>query len=114
MLVLLVGSVNLLFARVDVNLNKGIAYLLIGDKSLAGKYLSLYYQKGINPSLKNGFNLLMKGENDEAARHFKSYLDLDHRSSIALVGIALSTAHLSISNTDELLKRAAHASCIGS
>jgi len=107
MLVLLVGSVNVLFARVDVNLDKGITYLLIGDKSLAGKHLNLYYQKGINPSLKNGFNLLMEGENDEAARHFKSYLDLDHRSSIALVGIALSTAHLSISNTDELLKRAA-------
>lgn len=107
MLVLLVGSINVLFARVDVNLNKGIAYLLIGDKSLAGKHLNLYYQKGINPSLKNGFNLLMEGENEDAARHFKSYLDLDHRSSVALVGIALSTAHMSTSNTDELLKRAA-------
>lgn len=107
LLVLLVVSVNVLFARVDVNLNKGIAYLLIGDNGLAEKHLNLYFQKGINPSVKNGFKLLMKGENEDAARHFKSFLDLDHRSSVALVGIALSTAHLSISNTDELLKRAA-------
>ncbi len=106
MLVLLVFSVHLFSARVDANLNKGIAYLLIGDNGMAGKHLNLYFQKGINPSLKNGFKLLMQGEREDAARHFKSYLDLDHRSSIALVGIALSTAHLSISNTDELLKRA--------
>lgn len=106
LLVLLVVSANTLSARVDANLNKGIAYLLIGDNGMAGKHLNLYFQKGINPSLKNGFKLLMEGEREDAARHFKSYLDLDHRSSMALVGIALSTAHLTISNTEELLKRA--------
>lgn len=104
--VLFAVSGNLLSVAEDANLNKGIVYLLIGDMGQADKYFNLFFQKGINPALKNGFKMLMEGENEEAAGHFKSFLDLDHRSSMALVGIALSTAHMAVSNTEELLKRA--------
>jgi tetratricopeptide (TPR) repeat protein len=104
--VLSVVSVNLFSVTEDGNLNRGIVYLSLGDMGQAEKYFNLFFQKGINPALKNGFLQLMEGEEEEAAGHFKSYLDLDHRSSIALVGIALSTAHMAVSNTEEILKRA--------
>lgn len=93
-------------AREDANLNKGIAYLLVNDPGQAGKYFALYFRGGINPNIVNGFKQLMEGNNKAATRHFKTFLDMDHRSVTALVGISLSTSTMEVSNSSELLKRA--------
>jgi tetratricopeptide (TPR) repeat protein len=79
---------------------------LIEDRTLAERHLNLFFEEKSNPTLENGFKLLVARQNEEATQQFKDYLNFDHRSTTALVGIALSTATMAISNTDELLMRA--------
>jgi len=105
-LLLLVLAPQLLSGRGDVNFCKGIAYLLIEDQALAERYLNFFFQEKSNPTLENGYKLLVARENEEATQQFKDYLNFNHRSTTALVGIALSTSTMAISNTDELLMRA--------
>lgn len=105
-LVLLVFSFHLLPARGDINFNKGIAYLLIEDSALAQRHFNVYFNLNPNPTLRNGFKLLVEGNYSDATDQFKNFLDLNHRSTIALLGIALSTSTMTVSNTRELLKRA--------
>ncbi len=105
-LLLSVSALNLFPGGGDVNFGKGIAYFLIEDQALAEKHFNLFFQESPNPTLQNGFKLLVTGENEEATQQFKSYLNVNHRSTYALVGIALSTSFMAISNTDELLRRA--------
>ncbi|MCP5106568.1 MAG: tetratricopeptide repeat protein [bacterium] len=104
--VVAVLSPPLFSAREDADFNKGIAYLLIDDMEQAGRFFGLYFGRNPNPNLRNGYRLLVEGEYTDATRQFKGFLDLNHRSTIALVGIALSTSHMTVSNTGELLKRA--------
>ena len=105
-LLLLLSTPNLFPSGGDVNFNKGIAYFLIEDQALAERHFNLFFRESSNPTLQNGFKLLVAGENEAATQQFKSYLNVNHRSSHALVGIALSTSTMAISNTDELLRRA--------
>lgn len=105
-LLLSVSALNLFSGGSDVNFGKGIAYFLIEDQALAEKHFNLFFQESPNPTLQNGFKLLVTGENEAATDQFKSYLNVNHRSTYALVGIALSTSTMPISNTDELLRRA--------
>ncbi len=105
-LLLIVLAVQLTADRNDEYFNKGIAYILIDDASLAKKNLNQFFGNNPNPSLKNGFMLLIDGDHSEATHLFESYLGMNPRSQSALVGIALSTAEMTISNTMELLQRA--------
>ena len=105
LLVLVVVS-QLPAARGDQYFNKGIAYILINDVNLAKRNLDLYFSGNTSPSLKNGFMLLIDGDKNEAINGFKNYLNMNLRSPEALVGIALATADMRVSNTMELLMRA--------
>lgn len=86
--------------------HKAMVYLLMEDTELSQKYFNTYYQGTVHPAVKSGFNLLLENKHTEATRQFKSFLDINHRSTIALVGIALSTAHMKITNSLQLLERA--------
>lgn len=93
-------------ATEDVFFRKGVAYLLIDDVEMARRNFNQYFAKHPTPAIKNGYLGILDNKHEDATRQFRSYLDIDHRSTISIVGIALSTAHMSISNTPELLKRA--------
>ncbi|MCP4148824.1 MAG: hypothetical protein GY757_13845, partial [bacterium] len=106
LLTLILLSVNLYPAAKDTQFNKGIANLLLEDYLQAGKHLNAYFVQNPNPTIKNGFELLLDDDIFEAARQFNKFLNINRRSTTALVGIALSTANMKVSNTSELLVRA--------
>lgn len=106
-LLVFVGFTLSLFpVREDDNFSKGLAYLLIKDAAQAEKFFNVFFKKNLNPNIISGFQLLVKGDNEGATRQFKNFLDMNHRSTIALVGIALSTSTMEVSNSSEILKRA--------
>lgn len=86
--------------------NKGMAYLLIKDQTLAQRFFKLHFTQNPNPYLENGYRLLAEGQYQEATRQFSDFLEISPRSTHALVGIALSTSPMAVSSTLELLKRA--------
>ena len=86
--------------------NKGIAYILVGDKELAVKHLGLFFNEYPDPALKGGFMNLIEANDWEVTKQFKRYLDINHRSVPALVGIALSTSDMKNSTSIDNLKRA--------
>lgn len=86
--------------------NKGIAYILMGDKALAVKHLNLFFKQYPDPALKGGFVNLIEANDWEVTKQFKRYLDINHRSVPALVGIALSTTDMANSTSVDNLKRA--------
>ncbi|MDQ1352808.1 MAG: Tetratricopeptide repeat protein [Acidobacteriota bacterium] len=90
----------------DADFNKAIAYLLIKDTETAKRFFKLYFSREPNPNLENGFRLLTEGKYQDAAHQFSYFLDISPRSTFALVGIALSTSTMAVSNSGELLKRA--------
>ncbi|MCX6581993.1 MAG: tetratricopeptide repeat protein [Candidatus Aminicenantes bacterium] len=86
--------------------NRGIAYLLIKDTTVAKKYFKSYFMRYPNPNLENGFRLLTEERYRDATQQFSYFLEISPRSTLALVGIALSTSTMAVSNAEELLKRA--------
>jgi len=86
---------------------KGVAYLLIGDKELATAHWETFFDDFPDPSLRGVFmGLIQKKDLWEVTKQFKRYLDNHHRSTIALVGIALSTSGMKLSTSIENLDRA--------
>lgn len=97
----------LLSARDKPLFGKGVAYLLIGDKDLARKCWDLFFEDYPDPALRGPFMNLIKAEDLwEVTKQFKGYLDLHHRSTAALVGIALATTDMKQSTSIENLRRA--------
>ncbi len=86
--------------------NKGIVYLLIKDTALAKRFFKSYFSRNPNPNLENGYRLLTEGQYRDAAQQLSYFLEISPRSTIALVGVALSTSTMAVSNAEELLKRA--------
>lgn len=86
--------------------NRGIAYLLIGDKGLAATHLEAYFEMYTDTALRGAFISLIDRRDSDVTKQFKQYLDINHRSSVALVGIALSTSGLKDSTSLSNLERA--------
>lgn len=86
--------------------NKAVAYLLIKDTETAKRFFKLYFSRNPNPNLENGFRLLTEEKYQDATHQFSYFLEISPRSTLALVGIAMSTSTMAVSNAEELLKRA--------
>ncbi|MCK5057526.1 MAG: hypothetical protein KAT34_12760 [Candidatus Aminicenantes bacterium] len=99
-------SVSLTAERGAAYFNKGIAYILADDVSLATKNMNRYFNINPNPALRSGFLKLINKDKEGATERFRGYLNINHRSTLALVGIALATADMEVSNTMEVLERA--------
>jgi tetratricopeptide (TPR) repeat protein len=100
------GSLLIAAPRGDDYFNRGIVYILIDDASLATENINRYFNINPNPALRSGFLEIINKNNEGATTRFRNYLNINQRSTAALVGIALSTANMEVSNTIEVLKRA--------
>ena len=105
-LLLVFLSASFLSARGEIYFYKGITYILIDDTAMATDNLNRYFNMNPDPALKGGFLKLINKEYDAAMDLFQTFLNRNIRSTHGLVGIALSTAHMEVSNTMELLERA--------
>ncbi len=86
---------------------KGVAYLWIGDKDLARQNWNSYFETFQDPSLRGAFiDLLEQGDLWQVTKRFNAYLDINHRSTPALVGIALATSDMKLSTSIDNLNRA--------
>ncbi len=103
---LMLLTINLAAQKNEDFFYKGIVYILINDPSLAAMNMERYFNVNLNPVLRGSFTLLIKGDTTEAANRFMNYLNINPRSTHALVGVALSTADMEVSNTVEILERA--------
>ncbi|MCP5055045.1 MAG: hypothetical protein GY940_48215 [bacterium] len=98
---------NPLFPAKDyTEFNKGVAYILIDDKPLALKHIEKFFSEYQDPALRLAFVNLIKAKNLDVAKEFKRYLDINHRSTMGLVGIGLSTTNMENSTSVGNLKRA--------
>lgn len=96
-----------LSARDKPSFGKGVAYLLIGDKESARKHWDLFFEDYPDPALRGPFMDLIRADDLwEVTKRFKGYLDLHHRSTAALVGIALATSDMKQSTSIDNLTRA--------
>jgi hypothetical protein len=86
--------------------SKGVSYILLGDREFALRHLDDFFNEYQDPPLRSIFVDLIKNNNWEVTKDFKRYLDLNHRSIVALVGIALSTTDMQISTSIFNLERA--------
>jgi tetratricopeptide (TPR) repeat protein len=73
---------------------RAVAYYLIDDMELANKYLEAHFRFNPKPTVKKGFALLLKNEKWEATKVFSYYLESDHRSLEALIGVSLSVSDM--------------------
>lgn len=86
--------------------NKGMVYLLIGDKALAASHFGVYFKMYADTALRGAYFSLIEKRDWDVTSQFKAYLDFNHRSIVALVGIALSTTENVDSTTIDNLDRA--------
>ena len=106
MLLTLLAVTGYLSARDHPQFGKGVAYLLIGDKELANKEWDLFFESYPDPALRGAFMGLLEGKDLwGVTKQFKAYLDINHRSTAALVGIALATSGMKLSTSIENLNR---------
>lgn len=106
-LMLMLSVIPLMGQQDEIYFNKGVLYLLADDYEQARSNFGAYFQNHPVPAIKNGFALLTDKKYEEATRQFSDYLDMNHRSTHAIVGIGISTSHSSFSNAPEVFKRAA-------
>ncbi len=95
-------------ARVSDDFSRAMAYFLVGDLDLARKNLDSHFTRRPQPTVKIGFILLLQNDKWEAMKKFRDYLESDHRSLEALVGISLATSDmknsLAIDNLNKALR----------
>jgi tetratricopeptide (TPR) repeat protein len=102
-------SPGLLSARSGRNytqFNKGVVYILIKDRSEALKYMEEFFKDFPNPALRSGFVNVIRDNSFEVTKQFGRYLDINHKSTPALVGIALSTTDMENTTSIANLQRA--------
>ncbi len=101
--ILFLLNISLLTAKSDFE--KGIAYLLLKDPSSARPFFSNYFNDNYNPIVKSGYSFLLKGEMNEAKKEFNRYLNMNFRSTEALIGISISVSGLKESTSVENLNK---------
>jgi tetratricopeptide (TPR) repeat protein len=95
-------------APTTASFSRAIAYYLIGDLELARKNLDAHFNIRPQPTIKLGFILLLQNDKWESTKKFRDYLESDHRSLEALIGISLATADvknsLAVDNISKILR----------
>lgn len=105
-IVLFLLIASCLVAQNNLNqFDRGIVYYLMNDMGLAKEYLESFFHNRSSYQLRNGYDLLVQGKYWEATKAFKDFLDINHRSQIGLVGIALSTVDMKNTASVENLQR---------
>lgn len=84
----------------------GLTYYLLKDLDAAQPYFNRFFVSSNNQRVADAYVELFKGNNWAAAERFERYLGMNHRSLIAIVGMALSTRDLRNSTSLETLERA--------
>ncbi len=108
-LTLLIGvllSQGLIFSIDHNAYKKGIVFHLLGDQQKAQRNFNQFFRDSSQPMLQGGYRFLVSGEYEEATKQFRNYLNLTRLSTHGIVGIALSTSTMEVSNSVELLQRA--------
>ncbi|MGE5342635.1 MAG: tetratricopeptide repeat protein [Candidatus Omnitrophota bacterium] len=93
-------------AKDYTNFYKGITYIILDDKPNAEKYLDQFFKDFPDPQLSGAFSNLINTNSFEVTKEFNRYLDMNHRSPLALMGIALSASKLESPGAIENLERA--------
>jgi tetratricopeptide (TPR) repeat protein len=99
-------SPSLMPAADYTDFNKTIAYILLKDQTLALSHLEAFFENFNEPALRSIFVDLIKNNSFEVTKAFKRFLDINHRSLPALLGIALSTTDMKVSTSIFNLERA--------
>lgn len=84
----------------------GLTYYLLNDLESARPYFNRFFVNTNNQRVADAYVELFKDKTWEAAERFKRYLEMNHRSLIAIIGMSLSTRHLRNSTSLETLDRA--------
>lgn len=84
----------------------GLTYYLLNDLESARPFFNRFFVSSNNQRVADAYVELFKNNNWDAAERFKRYLDMNHRSLIAIIGMSLSTRHLRNSTSLETLERA--------
>lgn len=84
----------------------GLTYYLLGDLEASRPFFNRFFVNTNNQRVADAYVELFKDNNWDAAERFKRYLDMNHRSMIAIVGMSLSIRHLRNSTSLETLARA--------
>jgi len=85
---------------------KGLAYYFLKDASQAEQNLGMFFKLFPDPSLKGAFFNLVRKNSNEVTKEFNRYLDINHRSHIALTGLALSVSDLKAPGAIDNFERA--------
>jgi len=93
-------------AAEEDDLLRGIVYFLVDDHATARLFVERHFRDHPNPQVRQGYMLLLDGKAWDATRRFRSYLEINHRSAKALVGIGLATRNTKNSNSMENFERA--------
>ncbi|MBN1196120.1 MAG: tetratricopeptide repeat protein [Candidatus Aminicenantes bacterium] len=93
-------------AAEEDDLLRGMVYFLADDHSMARLFVERHFRNHPNPQVRQGYMLLLDGKSWDATRRFSSYLEINHRSAKALVGIGLATRNTKNSNSQENFERA--------
>jgi len=84
----------------------GLTYYLLNDPEMARSYFNRFFVNTNNQRVADAYVELFKGNNWDAAERFRRYLEMNHRSLIGIIGMALSTRDLLNSTSLETLERA--------
>lgn len=103
LIIILISSPVLLKGSSDFD--RGVAYLLLNDPSYAKISFLKYFNDNYNPIVKSGFSFLVKGNLNEAKKEFNRYLNMNFRSTQALVGISITVSDMSQSTSIENLEK---------
>jgi len=95
-----------LSASEEDDLLRGMVYFMVEDIPAASAFIEKHFRVYPNPQVRQGYMLLLNGKSWDATRRFGSYLEINHRSAKALVGIAMATRETKNSNSLENLERA--------
>jgi tetratricopeptide (TPR) repeat protein len=93
-------------AAASDDFSRAMAYFLVGDLDQARKNLDSHFNRHPQPTVKLGFVLLLQNDKWEAMKKFRDYLESDHRSLEALIGISLATADMKNSMAIDNLQKA--------
>jgi len=104
-IIILLFILSPVYLQSSSDFERGIAYLLLKDPSYSGTFFSNYFNKNYNPIVKSGFAFLLNGKYNDAKKEFNRYLNMNFRSTEALVGISIAVSDMKQSTSIENLKK---------
>jgi tetratricopeptide (TPR) repeat protein len=101
----MVVTAGVAIAETPDDFSRAVIYYLLNDLPQSTRYFDAYFRVNPQPTIRAGFTLLLDDQKWEATKKFKDYLDSDHRSLTALIGISLAISDIKNSNVFESLQR---------